>query len=191
MTSAANLREGVEAFRTEVARNPHSSEARVALGRMLVDLGLLDEAVEVLNPLLRTPGVPAEAFGLLATALSSRGEPGRGYQALLEYRRRALDEPTGKSLMAAHLLRWGYLEEATQFLDQAEAQRSQRGMSPLTLDDLTRRWSVRALQSDWSAAGRLATQMMDVDDPRAAGAGMLHLARGYLFQGRSRLAGAC
>lgn len=190
MTSAANLREGVEVFRTEVAGNQHSSEARVALGRMLVDLGLLDEAVEVLNPLLRTPGVPAEAFGLLATALSSRGDLGRGYQALLEYRRRALDEPTGVSLMAAHFLRWGYLEEANQLLDQAEAQRSQRGMSPLTLDDLTRRWSVRALQSDWSAAWRLATQMMDVDDPRAAGAGMLHLARGYLFHGRSRLAGA-
>ncbi len=190
MTSAANLREGVEAFRTEVARNPHSSEARVELGRMLIDLGLFDEAVEVLNPLLRTPGVPPEAFGLLATALSSRGDPGRGYQALLEYRRRALYEPTGISIMAAYFLRWGYVEEATRSLDEAEAQRSHQGMSPLTLDDLSRRWSVRALQSDWSAAWRLATQMMDVDDPRAAGAGMLHLARGYLFHGRSRLGGA-
>jgi predicted Zn-dependent protease/TolB-like protein len=190
MTSAANLREGVEAFRTEVARNPHSSEARVALGRMLVDLGLLDEAVKVLNPILRTPGVPAEAFGLLATALSSRGDPGRGYQALLEYRRRDWLEPAGLSLIAAHLLRWGYLEEATQCLDLAQVQRNNRGMSALTLDDLRLRWSVRALQSDWAAAWHLATQMIDVDDPRAVGAGMLHLARGYLSQGRSRWGGA-
>jgi tetratricopeptide (TPR) repeat protein len=179
----------LDRLRAEVARKPESIDARVALGRLLVSLELLDEAVRVLSPLLSTPGAPAEAFGLLAHALAASGEVSRGYQAVLEYRRRATDEPTGYSLMAEPLTAWGDLERAAQNLDLARQSRQRHGQAVVTFEDLVGRWRIHALRGDWAHADRVAAEMMSLDDPRAAGLATLHLARRYLFEGRSRLAG--
>ncbi len=189
LAGAARPRGAKEALEAQVSRNPHSSEARMDLGRLLIELEQSDEAADVLSPLLRTPGTPAEAFGLLATALSSLGEMSRGYQALLECRRRSWQEPRGNSLLGEHLTRWGYFELATMSFSDAEGERPGLGMPPLILDDFLSGWSIHALQGEWHQAQQLASQMLPLDDPRAKGAGTLRMALGYLFEGRSRLAG--
>ena len=180
----------LEDLRAAVSRQPDSIEARVDLGRALVDLEMFDEAVTVLDPILSTPGVPAEAFGLLAGALAAGGDMGRGYQALLEYQRRAWEEPTGVGQMSDHLMAWGALGQASEALDLATAFRSNRGMPSATVEDLNRRWRIHALQDEWVKAEKAAVDMLHLDDPRAAGTATLQLARGYLFGGRSRVAGA-
>jgi tetratricopeptide (TPR) repeat protein len=188
LTGTASVRGAVEVLRAELATRPLSIDVRMDLGRLLIDLELFDEAAKTLHPLLTTPGAPAEAFGLLANALASLGDLPRGYQALLEARRRSWQEPLGNSLMGAHLTRWGHLELATLFLNDAENERGRgTGAPPLVLDDLLSRWSIRALQDEWPQAAQLASQMLALDDPRAKGVGGLCLAIGYLLHGRSRL----
>jgi tetratricopeptide (TPR) repeat protein len=160
------------------------------LGRLLIHLELYNDAIRVLNPVRSQPGAPAEAFGLLATALSSMGEMGHGYQVLLEGRRRSWQEPSGNSLLGDHLTRWGHFELATTYLDSANIDRPEHGMPAYVVDDLLARWTIHALQRDWVEAEQLSIKMLPLDDPRAKGAGTLRLALGSLFQGRSQLAGA-
>ena len=190
LTGTAGLAEALTRLRATLSSNAVATDLRLDLGRILVALELFDEAEQVLAPLLRTPGTPAEAFGLLAESASSRGDLGRGYQVLLEYQRRSWREPRGISLLAEHFIRWHDLRGASSALENAEIERAQRGEASVTLDDLGRAWRVRALQDEWSAAREQASRMIHVDDPRAEGLGALYLARGYLFQGRSRLASA-
>jgi tetratricopeptide (TPR) repeat protein len=92
--------------------------------------------------------------------------------------------------MADHLTAWGELGQAEEKLDETRQSRSHRGMAPVTIEDLIRRWRIHALENDWVQARQHAFDMMHLDDPRAAGMGTLHLARGYLFEGRSHVAGA-
>lgn len=188
LTGSDGRRAAVESLRALVSNDPHSIERRMDLGRMLVDLELFGEAASVLSPLLRTPGAPSEAFGLLADARAARGDMAGGYQSVLEIQRRAWQEPRGISTLADHLVRWDAFERATQLLNDAASERLIRGMPQQTLDDLVDRWGMRAIQGEWAQAQQLASEMSSLDDPRAAGAGALHAARGYLFQGRSRVA---
>jgi tetratricopeptide (TPR) repeat protein len=190
LTGTAHPAQALDGLRASLAGNPAATDLRLDLGRILVALELFDEAERVLAPLLRTPGSPAEAFGLLAESASSRGDLGRGYQVLLEYQRRSWRDPRASSLLAEHFIRWQDLRGASLALENAAKVRLERRHAHTTLDDLVRAWRVRALQDDWSAAQEHASRMRHVDDPRAEGVSALYLARGYLFQGRSRLATA-
>jgi tetratricopeptide (TPR) repeat protein len=189
LSGADTPRGAIEALKAKVARDSTSVEARMDLGRLLIDLELFGDAVSVLNPLRYRPGTPAEAFGWLATAMSSLGEMGRGYQVLLEGRRRSWQEPTGNSLLGEHLTRWGFFGLATTYFNDARDERSRQGMAPLTVDELLARWSMHALQRDWVECQKLATTLTTLDDPRAKGLGNSRLALGYLAAGRSRTAG--
>jgi tetratricopeptide (TPR) repeat protein len=190
LTGTTDLAEALTRLRATLSSNSDQTDLRLDLGRILVALELYDEAEEVLAPLQRTPGSPTEAFGLLAESASSRGDLGRAYQVLLEYQWRSWQEPRGISLLAEHLIRWQDLRGASLSLENAEKERVHHAEAEVTLDDLVRAWRVRALEDEWSAAQEQASRMVHVDDPRAEGVGDLYLARGYLFQGRSRLASA-
>jgi tetratricopeptide (TPR) repeat protein len=190
LTGAGSRAAAIDVLRARVARDPQSIEARMDLGRMLLDLELFGEAATTLNPLLQTPGAPPEAFGLLASARAARGDMAGGYQAVLEIQRRAWQEPRGVSILADYLARWAFFERVPRLLDDAASERLVRGMPQQTLEDLADRWSVRASLGEWPQARPLAAEMATLDDPRAAGASALYAARGHLFQGRSRVGGA-
>jgi tetratricopeptide (TPR) repeat protein len=187
------------ALDAESERRPTWDEARIDLGRLLVHLELYEEAEKVLTPILTSPAASPEGFGLVAELRSARGHLDRGYQALLEYQRRTWQEPLGHGFMADHLTRWGQYRLAAIAVDCepladktacAEYQRRSRGMAPLTLDDLIRRWRLAVLQDRWPEAQQLAAVMVSVDDARSAGVGTLHLARHRLFLGRSKVGAA-
>jgi tetratricopeptide (TPR) repeat protein len=190
LTGAVDPGPAVTVLQQRLSKNPESTELRVDLARILVALELFDDAKKVLEPLRWQPGVPPEAYGLLAESLSARGELDRGYLALRAYLRRSWREPRAGSLLAQHLARWGNLERAALELENARQDRRRRYWTENTIEDLVTGWTIHALQSEWKEADRLARAMATVDDPRADGVSLLSLAMSSLSRGRSRFARA-
>jgi tetratricopeptide (TPR) repeat protein len=181
-TKLETMGQSIETYENALIQYPDDLSAKGSLVSQLMELERFDEAIRHGEELIAREDPFAGTYVNLAENYSALGEFEKGHRALQHLLRQRPVSSAGHRWLAAHLIRWGKLDEAMEVLRKSES------LEPGHLEVQWIRCRLSIWREDLDQAEVAATRMRSSQDPFWIALGAMSLAQTKLYRGRSQKA---